>query len=152
MVTNALMVLIICIFVFIPLLLGELARNRSTQTLSDFILQNRKMRIVPLFATVFGTWISVFAFVGGIGYFYNEGPTYMTSIGWDALFAVLFIIVGKRIWYYAKAHNYYTPTDFFDDIYGSKLLNIIVTIIILSCTMVYIQVQIVGGIVIMNIA
>ncbi|MBQ0079307.1 MAG: sodium:solute symporter family protein, partial [Eubacterium sp.] len=152
MITSAVMVLLICVFVFIPLLLGEIARNRSTQRISNFLLQDRKMSIVPLFATVFGTWISVFAFVGGIGYFYNDGPIYLTSIGWDALFAVLFIIVGKRIWYYGKHNNYFTPTDFFDDIYGSKFLNGIVTTITIICTMIYLQVQIVGGLMVMQIA
>lgn len=152
MVTNAVMFLILCIFAFIPLLLGELAQNRSDNTLNDFILHNRNMNIVPLFGTVFSTWMSAFAFIGAIGYFVNEGPIYMTSIGWDALFGILFIIVGKRIWFYGRQHNYLTPVDFFDDIYNSKALNVVVNIVTIGCTMIYLQVQIIGGILVLNIA
>lgn len=152
MITNAIMVLLLCVFVFIPLLLGELARNKSTQTISDFFLQDRRLKLVPMFATVFGTWISIFAFVGGIGYFYEEGPLYLTSIGWDALFGILFILVGRKLWFYGKNNHYFTPTDFFDDIYGSKFLNILVTTIMILCTMLYLQVQIVGGLMTMQIA
>ena len=152
MITNALMFLILCIFAFIPLLLGEFARNKSDNTLNDFILQNRNLDIIPLFGTVFSTWMSVFAFLGSVGYFINEGPIYMTSIAWDAFFAVLFIIVGKRIWFYGKRHSYLTPVDFFDDMYNSKVLNIVVNVVSVSCTLLYLQVQIVGGILVLNIA
>ena len=152
MITNALMFLILCIFAFIPLLLGEFARNKSNNTLNDFILQNRNLDIVPLFWTVFSTWMSVFAFLGSVGYFINEGPIYMTSIAWDAFFAVLFIVVGKRIWYYGRIHNYLTPVDFFDDMYNSRTLNVIVNLVSVTCTLLYLQVQIVGGILVLNIA
>ncbi|HIU25588.1 MAG TPA: sodium:solute symporter family protein [Candidatus Copromorpha excrementigallinarum] len=152
MVTNALTLMIICVFAFVPLLLGELARNRSLPTSEDFILQGRRMKILPMYATVFSTWMSAFAFIGGMAYFHEQGPIYMTTVGWDALFAILFISVGKRIWHYGRVHNYYTPTDFFDDIYDSEILNLIVTAISVVCTMIYLQVQIVGGLLAMEIS
>ncbi len=151
MITNALTLMMICVFAFVPLLLGELARNRSLPTSEDFILQGRKMKILPMYATVFATWMSAFVFIGGMAYFHEQGPVYMTTVGWDALFAVLFIGVGKRLWYYGKTYNYYTPTDFFDDIYDSGVLNLTVTAISVICTMVYLQVQIVGGLLAMEI-
>ncbi|MFQ7473711.1 MAG: hypothetical protein ACLRLX_05850, partial [Anaerovoracaceae bacterium] len=129
MISNAIELLILCVFAFIPLLLGEFAKNKSVETTEDFILQGRKLKLFPLYATIFATWMSIFAFIGGITYFYDKGPIYMTTVGWDALFAVLFVIIGRRIWYYGKKYNYMTPTDFFDDIYDSKMLSAIVTII-----------------------
>ena len=152
MITNAIEVLLICIFAFVPLLLGEIARNKSNLTINDFFLQNRNLSIVPFFGTIFATWMSVFAFLGSVGYFYNRGPIYMTSVGWDALFAVLFILIGRRIWFYGKRRGYFTPVDFFDDIYESKVLNILVIVITVVCTMIYLQVQIVGGLMVMSIA
>lgn len=152
MISNAIELLILCIFAFIPLLLGEFARNKSIETTEDFILQGRELKIFPMYFTVFATWMSVFAFIGGIAYFYEQGPIYMTTVGWDALFAVLFFFVGRRIWYYGKKYNYMTPVDFFDDIYESKALNVIVILITIGCTMVYFQVQIVGGLMVMRVA
>lgn len=152
MITNAIRLLIICVFAFVPLLLGEFARNKAVYNTSDFILQGRKLKTFPMYATVFSTWMSIFAFIGGIAYFYEQGPIYMTTVGWDALFAVLFIVLGRRIWHYGKVHNYMTPTDFFADIYDSKSLNTLVTVVTILSTMVYLQVQIVGGLLVMNVA
>lgn len=152
MITRAIMLLMLCVFALIPLLLGEYARNRSILTTDDFILHSRKLKTFPMYATVFSTWMSIFAFMGAIAYFYEQGPIYMTTVGWDALFAVLFILIGRRLWHYGKVHNYITPTDFFDDIYDSKPLSILVTAIVIICTMIYLQVQTVGGLLVMQIA
>ncbi len=152
MITRALTLLILCVFAFIPLILGEYARNRSIQTTEDYILHGRKLKIFPMYATVFATWMSIFAFMGAISYFYDYGPVYMTTIGWDALFAVLFIFVGKRLWHYGKSNRYMTPTDFFDDIYDSKVLNLLVTSITIVYTMIYLQVQTVGGLLVLRIS
>ena len=150
MVTNAINLLIICAFAFIPLLLGERARLRSTGSTEDFILQGRRLRLFPMYATVFATYMSAFAFMGGIGYFFENGPVYMTTIGWDMLFAVLFIILGRRIWHYGRKNNYTTPTDFFNGIYGSEVLNVTVTVITIFCTMLYLQAQIAGAVILIH--
>lgn len=151
MVTNSIVVLIICIFSFIPLILGEKARNSSVLTCSDFMVQRRQMGIMPMYATVFATWMSAFAFMGGIEYFYERGPIYMTTVGWDMLFAILFVLVGRRIWFYGKRHGYMTSVDFFDDIYDSRTLNILVTAINIIATLAYMQAQVVAAIIVFKI-
>lgn len=152
MLTNAIDLMIVSVFAFVPLLLAEVARNKSFPTTLDFILQRRKLGLVSMYATVFATWMSAFAFIGAITYFYEEGPIYMTTVGWDALFAVLFIVIGKRLWYYGKIHNYMTPRDFFNDIYGSETLNVIVTVITIVSTMIYLQVQILAGFLVLSVS
>lgn len=152
MAVNSVVLLIICIFTFIPLLLAEFARNRSVPTLSDFFLQGRRMGMFPMYATVFATWMSAFAFMGAIAYFYEQGPIYMTTVGWDALFAVLFYAVGRRIWFYGKTNGYVTPTDFFHDIYQSSVLDLLVTAVTFIFTMIYIQIQMIGGLFLIQIA
>ncbi len=143
--THSLVILMISVFAFIPLFLAEFARNKSQPTIPDFFLQSRTLRLFPMYSTVFSTWMSAFAFMGAVAYFYEKGPIYMTTIGWDALFAVLFYIIGRRLWFYSKKFGYITPTNFFDDIYGSRTLNLIVIAITLIFTMIYVQVQMVGG-------
>ena len=152
MITNAIVLMIVCVFAFVPLLLAEVARNKSHPTTYDFILQRRKLGLFSMYATVFATWMSAFAFIGAITYFYEEGPIYMTTVGWDALFAVLFVLVGKRLWYYGKTYNYITPRDFFNDIYGSETLNLIVTAIMILGTMIYLQVQILAGFLVLSVS
>ncbi len=150
MTVNPIVMLMICTFLFIPLLLAEIARNYSAPTISDFFLQGRKLKLFPMYATVFATWMSAFAFMGGIAYFYEAGPIYMTTIGWDALFAVLFYAVGRRIWFYGKTYGYVTPADFFDDIYGSRLLSLSVTVVTIVFTMFYLLAQMMGGILLLQ--
>lgn len=152
MVINAVNLLIICAFAFVPLLLGERARLRATGSTEDFILQSRRLKLFPMYATVFATYMSAFAFMGGIGYFFENGPVYMTTIGWDVLFAVLFIVLGRRIWHYGRRNGFMTATDFFDGIYGSEVLSFTVTIITIFCTLLYLQAQIAGAVVLIQIS
>ncbi|MEL7571031.1 MAG: sodium:solute symporter family protein [Eubacteriaceae bacterium] len=152
MVTSTPVLLIVFVFTFVPLIFAEFARNKSVPTVEDFFLQSRKMPTVMLFFTVYATWMSAFAFLGASAYFYEMGPVYMTAIGWDVLFGLLFMIIGKRIWYYGKKNNYVTPTHFFDDIFQFKPLNVIVTVVMIVFTIPYLQIQLSGGAYIIEIA
>ncbi|MDO4544755.1 MAG: sodium:solute symporter family protein [Bacillota bacterium] len=143
---------IIFVFTFVPLILAEVARNKSLPSVEDFFVYSRSMPTLLCFFTIYGTWYSTFAVVGSSAYFYFKGPVYMTTFAWNALFAVCFFILGRRIWFYGKRHNYITPTDFFSDIYKSKALNILVTIIMLVFTLPYIQIQFSGGAYLLEIA
>ena len=144
--------MIVFVFAFIPLIFAEIARNKSVPTIEDFFLQSRKMPMVMVFFTVYATWMSAFAFLGASGYFYEMGPVYMTAIAWDALFGLLFMIIGKRVWYYGKENHYITPTDFFHDIFHFKPLNVIVTVVMIVFTIPYLEIQLSGGAYIIEVA
>lgn len=143
---------IIFLFTFIPLWIGELSRKASLMNVEDFFVQSRKMHSINVFFTVYATWWSSFAFLGSSSYFYSKGPVYLTGIAWNILFGVLFFLIGKRIWFYGKINKYITPTDFFADIYESKTLNIIITIIMILFTIPYLQIQLSGGAYLIEIA
>ena len=144
--------MIIFFFLIFPLVLAEFARNRSLPTLEDFFVQSRKMPSVMVFFTVYSTWISVFAFLGASAYFYSKGPVYMTTIGWDVLFGILFMILGRRIWQYGKSRRYISPAALFDDVYRWKPLTISVTLIMFFFTVPYLQIQLSGGAYLIEIA
>ncbi len=149
---SSVILLITCAFMFAPLFFAEIARVKALPTGENFFLQSRTLGIFPMYATVFATWMSAFAFMGGISYFYEQGPIYMTTVGWDALFALLFYVVGRRIWFYGKINGHITATDFFQDIYGSEKLNILVTIISFIFTTLYLELQLVGGLLLIEVA
>ena len=144
--------MIVFVFAFIPLIFAEIARNKSVPTIEDFFVQGRRMPTFMLFFTVYATWMSAFAFLGASGYFYEMGPVYMTAFGWDVLFGLLFMIIGRRLWYYGKLNHYITPTDFFNDIFDFKPLNILVTLVMILFTIPYLQIQLSGGAYIIEIA
>jgi len=144
--------MILFAFAFIPLIFAEIARNKSVPTIEDFFVQSRRMPTFMLFFSVYATWMSAFAFLGASGYFYAMGPVYMTAFAWDVLFGLLFMLIGRRVWYYGRMNRYITPTDFFDDIYHFQPLNIIVTVIMILFTIPYLQIQLSGGAYIIEIA
>lgn len=150
MTVASVLFLIVSIFMLIPLVLAEFARNKTRNTTSDFFLQDRRMKLFPMYATVFATWMSAYAYMGAIAYFKEAGPVYLTSIGWDALFAVLYYVLGRRIWFYGKQYNYITATDFFADLYRFPPLQILVTAISIIFTMLYIDMQMIGGLVLLQ--
>lgn len=144
--------MIIFVFAFVPLVLAEVARKKAVPTIENFFVQDRKMPLLMVFFTVYSTWVSSFAFLGGSSYFYAKGPVYLTAFAWNALFGIMFMVIGKRIWYYGKAQGYITPTDFFNDIYASPILNFFITSIMLVFTLPYLQIQLLGGAYIIEIA
>jgi len=150
--TTTPILMIIFVFTFVPLFLAEIARKKALPTLSDFFVQGRGMSSLMVFFTVYTTWMSIFAFLGATGYFYSKGPVYMTTLAWDAMFGLLFFVLGERIWAYGKLNGYITPRDFFDDIFGSKLLNAVMTFIMLIFTIIYLQIQFSGGAFVIEIA
>lgn len=137
--------LIIFAFMFIPLILAEIARSKARRTLEDFFLHGRTMPLIMVFFTVYATWVSSFAFLGSTTSFYYNGPLYMTCFAWDVLFALLFMLIGNRIWFYGKINGYMTATDFFADIYRSRLLSCTVTFVVMIFTIPYLIIQLFSG-------
>lgn len=149
---NALAILIIGTYMFIPLWIGTKAGEQELRTTEDFFIQNRSMSSLAVFFTVEATWWSAFAFLGSNAYFYLNGPVYWTTIAWDFLFGILFFVIGKRIWFYGKLNNYITPSDFFRDMYDSEKLGNLVTFIMLFYTLPYLQIQLTGGAYLIEVA
>lgn len=149
---NVIAILIIALFMLIPLWMGAVAGKKSLPTTEDFFVQGRGMGSVAVFFTVAATWWSAFAFLGSNAYFYSKGPVYWTAIAWNILFGILYFVVGKRIWFYGKKNNYITPSDFFQDQYGSRLLADIIALVMLIFTLPYLQIQLTGGAYLIEVA
>lgn len=143
---------IVLIFTVIPLVIGSLASQNSISTINDFFIHNRNMGTTVSFFTVYATWWSSFAFLGSISYFYSVGSVYWTAIGWNVLFGLLFLLFGVKISEYGREKGYLTPVSFFSDIYHSKKLNLLVTLIMIVFTLPYLQIQLYGGAIIIEIA
>lgn len=150
--TTTITITVIFIFTFTPLILAEFARNRALPSVEDFFIHSRSMSTPLAFFTIYGTWYSTFAVTGSSSFFYFNGPVYMTTFAWNVLFAICIFFIGRRIWFYGKKHGYITPVDFISDIYKSKPLSLIVTVISLMFTLPYIQIQFSGGAFLIDIA
>lgn len=152
MTQSTVAIIIIFSFAFIPLILAEVARKDSVSTLEDFFVYSRNMPLLNAFCTIFATWYSAFAVLGSANSFYLNGPIYMTAFAWNVLFAVSIFVLGRRIWFYGKERGYLTPSDFFDDIYGSGKLTMLITVVGLLFTVPYLQIQMFGGTYLLEVA
>ncbi len=145
-------IIIIGIFTFVPLWIGAAAGKESLWNTEDFFVQSRKMSTFTSFFTVYATWWSSFAFLGSSAYFYIRGPVYWSGIAWNILFGILYYTIGKRIWFHGKTNGYITPTDFFSDVYHSKTLDGLITLLMILFTLPYLQIQLSGGAYLIEIA
>jgi len=152
MTQNAIALSVIAFFMIFPLALGFAARTKSRSTAEDYFIQSRAMGGIAVFFSVAATWWSAFAFLGSNGYFYTTGPMYWTAIAWNILFGVMYFGVGKKIWYMGKLNNYVTATDFFNHQYGSIKLGNFVAVIMIVCTIPYLQIQLSGGAYLIQVA
>ncbi len=143
--TMTAVLLIIFFFTFVPLILAEFARSRALPNMEDFFLHSRNMPLIMLFFTVYATWVSSFAFLGSTANLYYQGPLYMTCFAWNALFGILFMIIGRRLWFFGKRKAYITPSDFFNDVFRNNLLNVMVTGILAVFTLPYLMIQLYAG-------
>lgn len=149
---NIIAVLNIGLFMLIPLIIGFVSFKKALPTTEDFFVQGRSMGGVAVFFTVAATWWSAFAFLGSNAFFYTVGPVYWTALAWNCLFGFLYYLIGKRVWFYGKKNNYITPSNFFEDQYGSKTLSIIISIVMLLFTLPYLQIQLSGGAYLIEVA
>ncbi|MDO4393915.1 MAG: sodium:solute symporter family protein [Bacillota bacterium] len=149
---QAIALAIIALFMFIPLVMGAVAGKKSIPTTDDYFVQGRGMGSVAVFFTVAATWWSAFAFMGSNSWFFLEGPLYWTAIAWNILFGVMYMIIGKKVWYFGKVNNLITPKDFFLFHYGSEALGNIVAVIMLVFTLPYLQIQLTGGAYLIEVA
>ncbi len=149
---NIIALAVIGFFMIFPLAIGFAARSKSQATAEDYFIQSRGMGAVAVFFSVAATWWSAFAFLGSNGYFYTQGPLYWTAIAWNILFGVMYYVIGKKIWYMGKINNYVTATDFFKHQYGSVPLGNLVGLILVVCTIPYLQIQLSGGAYLIQVA
>ncbi|MGQ9652306.1 MAG: sodium:solute symporter family protein [Phycisphaerae bacterium] len=143
---------IIFLFMLIPLGIGFYAASKSLNTSEDYFIQGRAMGSVAVFFTVAATWWSAFAFLGSNAYFYTHGPVYWTALPWNLLFGFMYFLIGRKVWQVGKKFGYITPSDLFGDRYKSEFLRILVGLIMIVFTVPYLQIQLMGGAYLIQVA
>ena len=75
---------------------------------------------------------------------YANGPLYVTCFAWNALFGLLYMSLGRRIWFIGKTRGCLTPADFLMT-FSFEALNLIVTLILTVFTLPYLMIQLYAG-------
>ena len=123
------------VFLLIVLVVGLVAYKKGLQSnVTDYFLASRALGVVALVGTLFATWFSTFAFLGGPGLFYKIGTGWLVFGLFNSLGPLLIWVFGRRIWMLGKRYNFITPADLLDGYYehrGIRLLTAAICIIIL---------------------
>ncbi len=136
---------IIIAYIAIVLVIGEIARRKGEKTIVDFFVAGRKLGTFAVFWLSAGTWWSALAFLGSNGWFYGKGITFLANLMTNAIFGLILVVVGVRVWRLGRRLGYVSPGDIVEDYYSSKLLRFLLAIVLIAFTIPYMQVQIMGS-------
>lgn len=117
----------------------------------DWFLMGRGANTLMLVGTMFATWFSTFAFLGGPGLYHKIGVNWLLFGFFNATGPVLVMILGPRIWALGKKFNFITPGDLLAAYYNSsRRIRILTGIICIVVLFPYSAIQITGIAVALN--
>ena len=138
-------VLVVIYFIFL-LSLGFIAHKRTKKAPEDYFLANRTFGPIILFFTLAATNFSAFTFLGFAGNAYNSGFGQYGIMGFGtAIMAIMFYIIGRKVWKLGKIKGYITPPELIGDRFNSVSLRILFLIIMVIFTIPYLATQAIGA-------
>ena len=137
--------LVIIYFIFL-IALGILAHKRTKKTPQDYFLANRTFGPIILFFTLAATNFSAFTFLGFAGKAYSSGfGQYGIMCFGTAIMAIMFFIIGRKVWRLGKDKGYITPPELIGDRFNSVGLRLLFMIVMVIFTIPYLATQAIGA-------
>jgi SSS family solute:Na+ symporter len=120
-------------------------RKNLKGDLDDQYLVSRNLNVFVLVGTLFATWFSTFAFLGGPGTFYLNGVNWLVFPLFNSLGPVLIWVFGSRMWTLGRRYGFVTPSDllatYYDD---SKRVRVAAAVVGVAVLFPYAAVQLSG--------
>ncbi len=123
---------------------GVLAGVKRKFSMEEWFVGQRGFGLILFYVVAAAEIYSAFAFLGLAGWAYKFGSPIYYAPMYNVLAYTLFFFIGPLIWKFGKAHGYVTQPDFFIHRYQSPSLGIVVAIIGFLFTIPYLQLQIMG--------
>jgi len=141
-------------YFIILLLLGFFAHKRTKKTPEDYFLANRSFGPMLLFFTLIATNFSAFTFLGFAGNAYKTGFGQYGIMGFGtAIMAIMFFVIGRKVWKLGKEKGYITPPELIGDRFNSTSLRLLFMCVMVIFTIPYLATQAIGaGILIQSMA
>ena len=150
------MIFIFLIIIYFSLLigLGIFAHRHTKKTAEDYFLANRSFGPIILLFTLAATNFSAFTFLGFAGNAYKTGfGQYGIMAFGTGFMAIMFFIIGRKVWILGKEKKYITPPELIGDRFNSISLRVIFMSVMVIFTIPYLATQAIGaGIIIKNMA
>ncbi|MBI4173995.1 MAG: sodium:solute symporter family protein [Candidatus Aenigmarchaeota archaeon] len=137
---------VVAVYLLALLAIGYWGYRKSGKTPEDYFVANRSLGKVVLFFTLAATNFSAFFFFGFAGAAYTHGYSYYGIMAFGTAFiAVMFYVLGRRIWRLGKAYRLITPSELVGERFKSDGLRVLFLAVMVLFTIPYLATQPIGG-------
>jgi len=131
---------------------GVLAGLNRRFGLEEFMVGGRSFGTLLFYTIAAAEIYSAFAFLGLAGWAFQKGVSIVYAIAYMGIAYGLLFFIGPRIQRLGRRAGYVTQPDFFEDRFGSRPLAVATAIIGVIFIIPYLQLQLLGGGIIVQIA
>ena len=132
--------------------LGFYAGARYKMDLEQWAVAGRAFGAVLVWLLMAGEVYTTFAFLGASGWAYSRGGPALYILAYLSLAYVVSLYILPQLWEIGRAHKLQTESDFFEKRYNSKYLAAFVSIIGVVFIVPYLQLQLTGFGIIVEVA
>jgi len=138
--------LLVVIYFAVLIALGIYAHKKTKKTPEDYFLANRTFGPILLFFTLAATNFSAFTFLGFAGKAYQSGfGQYGIMAFGTAIMAIMFYVIGRKVWQLGKEKGYITPPELIGDRFNSMALRLLFMSAMVVFTIPYLATQAIGA-------
>ncbi len=124
--------------------MGFVARFHHKMDLEQWTVGGRGFGLVLVWLLMAGEIYTTFTFLGASGWAYSRGGPVLYILGYLPLMYVVSFYILPPIWEVGRMHGLQTQADFFQVRYRSSFLAAFVALVGVVCLIPYLQVQITG--------
>ena len=133
-------------------IIGFLAGVRRKMNLEQWTIGGRGFGTVLMFLLMAGEIYTTFSFLGASGWAYSRGGPTLYILAYVTLGYVVSFFILPEIWEAGRKYKLQTQSDFFNMRYGNKYLAAFVCVVGITFMIPYLQLQITGLGIIVNVA
>lgn len=138
--------LMVIVYFFMLIGMGVIAYKKTRKTPEDYFIANRTFGPLILFFSLAATNFSAFTFLGFAGNSFKTGLGQygIMSFG-TAIMAIMFYIIGRKVWKLGKKNRYITPPELIGNRFDSRSLRLLFMGVMVVFTIPYLAVQAIGA-------
>lgn len=125
-------------------LLGVFGRMGHRMDLEQWTVGGRGFGLLVVFILMAGEIYTTFAFLGASGWAYSRGGPTLYVLAYMPLYQVIIYHLGPKIQAIGRKHGLQTQADFFAQRFGGRLLPLLVALIGIAAIVPYLQLQLTG--------
>jgi SSS family solute:Na+ symporter len=144
--TETLAALILVVYFGVIAVIGMVTRRSAGKDPEGYFLAERGFGGFVLFFTLAATNFSAFTFLGfaGSAYTHGLGQYGIMALG-TGFMALMFYVIGRRVWLLGKKNHYFTAGELVGDRYDNMPLRWLVAGVMIIFTVPYLATQAIGA-------